>query len=267
MILTKSSKSLLHRMIGVVFVLVTVAALTSTTRAEIVGIEFLEWKQDMTGTLAIEGGGLPPTDADLQDTLGLEEGDYLTQSRLWLHWLKNNYLIGTHFNSSRNGSDTLTAPLNFGGVAFAPGEEIKSTLELRQDSLLYLYTFLSIPMFRLGIPFGAQRLHFDATVESTTTGLKGEGSDGGTFPVVGLALSLQPAPIFHISAEAEGMKYNTNGNDFRFYDMRAQGEIHFAPFLGLNFGYRKSVTDAELEGFGKADLTSKGPYVTLNFAF
>jgi len=267
MIRKNSSKSLQHRLIAVAFIFAGGTLLASRAHAEIVGVELLEWKQDMTGTLEIQGGALPPTEADLQDTLGLEEGDYLTQSRLWLHWLKNNYLIGTHFNSTRSGTATLTAPLSFGGVAFAPGEDIKSSLELKQDSVLYLYTFVSIPMFRLGIPFGAQRLHFDTTVESSTTGLKGEGSDGGTFPVVGLSLSLQPAPVFHISAEAEGMKYNTGGNDFRFYDMRAQGEIHFAPFIGLNFGYRKSVINADLEGFGKADLTSKGPYITLNFAF
>ncbi|MCI0569109.1 MAG: hypothetical protein L0Z52_13120 [Acidobacteria bacterium] len=257
----------LRWIVGVVLLVLGICALPSRAYGEIVGIEFLEWKQDMTGTLQIEGGGLPGTEADLQSTLGLPEGDYLTQERLWLHWLKNNYLIGTHLDSKRSATETLTSPLVFGGVVFAPGETVKSRLELRQDSLLYLYTFINIPMFRLGIPFGAERLNFSTSVESTTTGMEGEGSEGGTFPVVGLAFSFQPLPILHISAEGEGMKYQTSGNEFRFYDLRGQVEIHFAPFIGMNFGYRKCVTDADLEGFGVADLTMKGPYATLNFSF
>jgi hypothetical protein len=253
--------------VGLALLVLGLLALPSRAYGEIVGIEFLEWKQEMTGTLQIEGGGLPGTEANLQSTLGLPEGDYLTQERLWLHWLKNNYLIGTHLDSKRSATQTLTSPLVFGGVVFAPGETVKSRLELRQDSLLYLYTFINIPMFRLGIPFGAERLNFSTSVESTVTGMEGEGNETGTFPVVGLALSIQPIPIVHISAEGEGMKYQTSGNEFRFYDLRGQVEIHFAPFIGMNFGYRKCVTDADLEGFGVADLTMKGPYATLNFSF
>jgi len=241
------------------------ALLPARAYAEIVGIEVLEWKQDMTGNLAIDGGSLQGTDVDLQDGLGIEEGDYVTQGRLWVHWLKNNYMIATHQVSTRSGKATLTAPLVFGGEAFAPGDTINSRLELRQDSLLYLHTFVNIPMFRLGIPFGAEKLHLESSAESSTTGITGEGSDGGTFPVVGLALSIQPVPFLHISAEGEGMKYKLQGDDLRFYDVRGQLELHFAPFIGMNFGYRKSVTDANLEGFGEADLTSKGPFVTLNF--
>jgi len=256
----------LRWVVGVVLMVFGVFALPSRAYGEIVGVEFLEWKQEMTGTLQIEGGGLPGTQADLQ-SIGLPEGDYLTQERLWLHWLKSNYLIGTHLDTKRSGTQTLSSPLVFGGVVFAPGETVNSRLELRQDSLLYLYTFLNIPMFRLGIPFGAERLNFSTSVQSTTTGIEGEGDEGGTFPVIGLALSFQPAPIIHISAEGEGMKYQTSGNEFRFYDLRGQVEIHFAPFIGMNFGYRKCVTDADLQNFGVADLTMKGPYATLNFRF
>ncbi|HEV8375134.1 MAG TPA: hypothetical protein VGR38_02740, partial [Candidatus Polarisedimenticolia bacterium] len=57
------------------------------------------------------------------------------------------------------------------------------------------------------------------------------------------------------------------GNRFRFYDARGQVEIHFAPFLGLNLGYRRGVTDVDLEDFGKADFKFKGPFATLTFRF
>ena len=257
----------MRRISAVVVLAMGVAAVPSRAYGEIIGIEFLEWKQDMTGTMAISGGSISGTEVDLQDGLGLQEGDYMTQERLWLHWLKSNYLIGTHFSSTRTGEETLTSPLIFGGQAFAPGETVKTRLELRQDSLLYLYTFVNVPMFRFGIPFGAQRLNISTSAESTSTGIEGDGGDGGTFPVVGLAFSFQPINFLHISAEGEGMKYQTQGNEFRFYDLRGQVELHFAPFIGMNFGYRKSLTDADLQELGKVDLTSKGPFATLTFQF
>jgi hypothetical protein len=256
-----------RRAAAMVLFAVGVAGVPSRAYGEIVGIEFLEWKQSMTGTMAISGGSIPGTEEDLQNGLGLEQNDYMTQARLWLHWLKSNYLIATHFASTRNGEQTLTSPMVFGGQTFAPGETVKTSLELRQDSLLYLYTFLNVPMFRLGIPFGAQRLNLSTSAQSTTTGIEGEGGDGGTFPVVGLAFSFQPTNLLHISAEGEGMKYQTQGNEFRFYDLRGQVEIHFAPFIGMNFGYRKSLTDANLQELGEAYLSSKGPYATVTFQF
>ena len=242
-------------------------ALPSTTFAEIVGIEFLEWQQHLNGTARVDSDSFKGSEVDLQDDLGLHETDYLTQERLWLHFTKRSYLVATHLASQRTGKEFLTSPLVFGGVIFAPGDTIKSRLEIRQDSLLYRYDFIDFPIFKLRIPFGAERLHFRTEVESSATGFVGDGSDGGTFPVVGLALSIQPIPIIHVSGEAEGMRVNFQGNDYRFYDARGQVEFHFAPFVGLNLGYRRGVTDVNLEGLGKLDLTQKGPYATLTFRF
>ena len=241
--------------------------LPTRTDAEVIGLEILEWDQELTGTLQISGNSLPGTKADLQDDLGLEAQDYLTQERLWFHWGKGNYLLASHLESNRSGTELLTSQLVFGGVTFAPGETINSRLELRQDSLLYRYDFLNLPMFKLGVPFGAMRLHMTTKVESTTTGFVGEGSDIGTVPVAGLAFSFQPIPIIHISGEIEGMNLHYQGNDYRLYDARGQVEINFAPFIGLNLGYRRGDADVEMEDLGKTDLTAKGPFATLTFRF
>ncbi|HEV8374707.1 MAG TPA: hypothetical protein VGR38_00575, partial [Candidatus Polarisedimenticolia bacterium] len=170
---------------AIIVVLFGVWAMPSGAFAEIIGFEVLEWQQSLNGTVRVDDGSLSGTDADLQEDLGLDEKDYLTQERLWLH-VKRHSILGAHLESNRTGRETLSSPLVFGGMAFAPGDTVKSRLELRQDSLLYRYDFIDVPMFKLGIPFGAERLHFKSRVESTISGLSADASDGGTFPVAGL---------------------------------------------------------------------------------
>ena len=148
-----------------------------------------------------------------------------------------------------------------------PGDTVKSRLELRQDSLLYRYDFVQVPTFRLGIPFGAQKVSIRSEVESQLTGVERDASDGGTFPVIGLSFAYMPLPFLFLSAEAQGMNIAFQGNDYRFYDARGQVEVHFAPFIGLVLGYRQSVTDSELQDFGQVDLKAKGPFATLVLQF
>jgi hypothetical protein len=242
-------------------------AMPSGAFAELIGFEVLEWKQDLTGTMRVDQGSITGTEEDLQDDLGLEVEDTLTQWRAWLRITEHQSILASHLESNRTGRATLTSPLVFGGVAFAPGDTIKSRLELRQDSLLWRYDFIASKVFKFGVPFGAGRLRLSSEVESEVSGLSGDGGDVGTIPVVGLGFSFEPFPIFHVAAEAEGMNIHLNGNAYRVYDARGQVEIHFAPFIGLNLGYRKGVADVEMGDLGKADLEFNGPFATLTFRF
>ena len=235
--------------------------------AEIVGVELQEWQQAMTGEVRADGDALDGTTVDIQDTLGLEEKDYVTGGRLWVHWPKKNYLLYNYFDSSRSGEAALSDPLIFDDTLFAPGETVKSRMGVKLESLLYAYRFLDLKIVNMAFALGADRLSLDARMESATTGAAAAVEDRATVPAVGLSFAAQPVPFFRVSAEAQGMRYHGGGGEYRFYDERAQVEFHFIPFLGLNVGYRKVRVDAESDDFGEADFTQRGPFATLQFRF
>lgn len=255
------------RILAVLVFLAASIVLPKQAHAELVGFEILEWKQDLSGTMRVDGDTLEGTDSDLEDNLGLDPEDTLTQGRLWVHWPQKNYLLYTFFDSKRTGEELLTSPLVFNDTIFAPGDTVKTKLELDQDSLLYRYDFIQSPVFRLGVPVGAQRFTVRSEVKSTLTGIQSDASGGGTFPVIGVAFAFTPLPWLALSAEAEGMNLSLSGNDYRFYDARGQVEVHFAPLIGVVLGYRQNVNDSTLDGFGVVDFKANGPFATLILAF
>ncbi|HEU5180032.1 MAG TPA: hypothetical protein VFW45_04525 [Candidatus Polarisedimenticolia bacterium] len=234
---------------------------------ELIGFEIMEWKQELSGTQRVDGDLSNGTETDLQDDLGLDPDDTLTQGRIWLHLPQKHYILYTFYDSKRTGEALLTSPLVFADALFAPGDTVKTKVELDQDSLLYRYEFIQSPTFRFGIPLGAQRFTVRSEVESSLTGIQRDASGGGTFPVIGASFSFTPFPWLAFSAEALGMNLALSGNDYRFYDARGQAEIHFAPLVGLVLGYRQSVNDSTLEDFGVVDFQTNGPFATLLLAF
>jgi hypothetical protein len=257
----------LRRSLAAVIALAAVPLLAPAAFAEIVGVELQEWQQAMSGELRGDGETLDGTTVDLQDTLNLEEKDYVTGGRLWLHWPKKNYLLYNYFDSSRSGEAVLSDPLIFDDTPFAPGETVKSRMGVKLESLLYAYRFLDLKIVNMAFALGADRLSLDARLESATTGTTAAVDDRATIPAVGLSFAAQPVPFFRVSAEAQGMRYHGGGGEYRFYDERAQVEFHFIPFFGLNVGYRKVRVDAESDDFGEADFTQRGPFATLQFRF
>ncbi len=257
----------LVRILAVAVLLVAPVGAVKPAFAELIGFEIMEWKQELSGTLRVDGDLADGTETDLQDDLGLDPDDTLTQGRLWLHWPQKHYILYTFFDSKRTGEELLTGPLVFADAVFAPGDTVKTKVELDQDSLLYRYDFIQSPTFRFGLPIGAQRFTVRSEVESTLTGTQRDASGGGTFPVIGASFSFTPFPWLAFSAEALGMNLALSGNDYRFYDARGQAEIHFAPLVGLVLGYRQSVNNSTLEDYGVVDFQTKGPFATLLLAF
>ena len=255
------------RLLAVLALSVAMMILPKAAHAELIGFEILEWKQDLSGNLRVDGDTLEGTNADIQDDLGLDPDDTLTQGRIWLHLPQKHYFLYTFFDSKRTGEELLTSPLVFDDLVFAPGDTIKTKLELDQDSLLYRYDFIQSPAFRLGVPIGAQRFSVRSEVESALAGIQSDATGGGTFPVIGIAFAFTPFPWLALSAEAEGMNLALSGNHYRFYDARGQVEVHFMPLLGLVLGYRQNVNDSTLEGFGVVDFKANGPFATLLLAF
>lgn len=235
--------------------------------AEILGVEVQEWQQAMTGEIRGDGDALEGTTVDIRDTLDLEEEDYVTGGRLWVHWPKRSYLLYNYFDSSRSGEADLVDPLVFNDTLFAPGDTVKSRMGVKLESLLYAYRFIDLKVVNMALALGAERLALDTRLESATTGTTAEVEDRATIPAVGLSFGAQPVPFFRVSAEAHGMRYHGGGGEYRFYDERGQLEFHFAPFLGLSLGYRKVRVDAESDDFGEADFTQRGPFATLQFRF
>jgi len=234
---------------------------------DILGFEPQYWDQSMAGTVRVDGDTLRGTEIDLGDDLGLEEKDKLPAGRFWIHWLKRNYLIFTAFHSKRSGEEVLASPLVFNDQTFGAGEPVKSRVETDLKSLIYGYDFLDLRLVKVGFRIGANRLGFDARLDSASTPVEASSSESVTFPVAGLGIAFEPVPWLRFIGEAAGIGGNIGSNDVTFYDARIQAEVYWAHFFGVIAGYRRMKTEVDLEDFGAANVTQKGPYAGFVFRF
>jgi hypothetical protein len=227
---------------------------------DFIGFEPQYWNQKMEGTWRIDGDLFEGTKVDPHETLGLEETDKLAAGRIWLHWLKKNSLIYTTYDSRREGNKLLTSPVIFDDQAFLPGEQVKTRVQTELKSLLYGYDFLSLRLIKLGFRLGANRLGVDATLDSATTPSRASIDENVTYPVAGLGVAFEPIPMLRFLGEINGIGGHFSGNQVTFYDARIQAELYWSHFFGIITGYRRVKIDVDLEDFGAADATQKGPY-------
>jgi hypothetical protein len=252
--------------LGILIALVFISA-PALAEGDNLGFEPQYWDQSMDGTMRVDGDTLEGTRIDLPDGLGLEEKDRLPAGRIWIHWLKRNYLTFTAYHSERNGDEVLASPLVFNDQTFPAGEQVKSRVETDLKSLLYGYDFLDHRLVKMGFRLGVDRLGFDAKLDSSSSPAAASSSESVTVPVAGLGIVFEPIPLLRFTGEISGISGSFNGNEVTFYDARIQAEIYWWHFFGIITGYRRMKTDVDLESFGTADVTQKGPYAGFVFRF
>jgi hypothetical protein len=98
---------------------------------------FPAFKTDMKS----DGAGLPGTDLNLKDNLGVATESFpsLEAFGAW----GDHHLSLTYTPVNYSGSTTLVNPINFNGQTFAAGG-INTDLKLRMLDLEYRYTFLDV---------------------------------------------------------------------------------------------------------------------------
>jgi hypothetical protein len=247
--------------------LLAFAGTPASAVGDIFGFEPQYWNQSMDGTLRVDGDTLKGTSADLQDTLGLPEGNKFGAARLWLHWMQRNSLIFATDHSERSGETTLTAPLVFDDQSFLPGDNVSSHVDADLKSLLYGYEFLQLRLVKMGLRVGADRLHLKSTVDSGTTSTRAGGEGSSTFPAAGLGIAFEPIPLLRFVGEISGMAGSFGGDDLHVYDARVQAELYWSHYFGLLIGYRRVKIGADLQEFGAANIHQKGPYGGFVFRF
>jgi hypothetical protein len=230
------------------------------------GVELSALQNAPTGTAAIEDDGVPGTEFDVEDTLGVTDDDTSTQARVWFRWGKRNRLFVDYFNPTHEGEATLSQPLTFNGVTFNAGESVDTTMEMELIQVKYRYHFLNLKIFEFGLGLGLNQVALKMDLNGSTTGAEAL-DEKVPFPTIAAGLVIKPLPGLHIRAEADWISASEGGDHADFLDYRGQIEWYFLHFFGVFGGYRSVHCEVDTEDFGRADLTYAGPYAGLGVKF
>ena len=228
-----------------------------------VGVYLDGWYAGVQGDARIDGA-VPGTPFDLVDDVGLDDVADAFEAGAWFHPAGPHRVRVAALALSTEGSATLASAIEAGGVALAPGEVVRSDLELRLYQAHYGYSVLNMDVVNVAVLAGIDWL--DTTPALAFTGGSREARLEGAIPVIGLTAQVQPVGFFRAYGEASYADWDVSGLDSEILDLRLRVEFYIGHVFGLGAGYRDLETRVENdEGLLDARFDGYQLYVLLRF--
>ena len=220
---------------------------------------FPAFKTDMKS----DGAGLPGTDLNLKDNLGV--GNEAFPSIEAFAGKGDHHLSLAYTPISYSGSTTLSTPITFNGQVFAAGTPVETDLDLRMLDLEYRYTFLDVENFLAGFSLDAigKIKYIDGEAKLRSPGKEASDTVQLPLPMVGLGAHVGILlDILEARAKVTGIGYSDN------YLLEAMADLSWTPFpfLDVHAGYkiiRLRIDHKDL--FLDSEFT--GPYVALTVSY
>ncbi|TFG57802.1 MAG: hypothetical protein E4H29_06535 [Deltaproteobacteria bacterium] len=227
------------------------------------GVRGTYWFPDLSATAQSTFGGVPETEFDLKDDLGMDDENFLS-GEAFLRFGRVHFRVG-YTKISYDGSETLTRDIEFNGQIFPVNDNVISSLDVKmldaEVQVDILRPDFVAASFYLGL-IGKVKF-IDLDMELTSTTLTEKEDFQGAVPMVGLAAGAGFLnDLLRVDARVTGMAYSGN----HLYEADAFVSLVPFPFLRIQGGYRYLDLKADEDDL-RADVELKGPYVGAQLSF
>ncbi len=232
--------------------------------ADRVGARVYYWFPDLSGTVAVNGNGIPGTPLDVVGTLGVKDEDFVSGeafARLWRFVFRLGYTP-----ISYDGDAVLNQTIVFNGQTFNVSERVVSKLDMDMIDGEVEFELLrpDFVAFSLNLGVLARVKYLDGFAELSSASVGTERHDFSLpFPMVGATAGVGVLKNFvRADVRLAGLGYSGDS----MLEAEAYVSVIPFPFLRIQGGYRYLSIDVE-EDEGLADLEIKGPYLGLQLSF
>jgi len=227
------------------------------------GVRGMYWFPDLSATAQTTTAGVPETEFDLKDDLGVDDEDF-PSGEAFLRFGRLHFRIG-YTQISYDGSATLTRDIEYNGQIFPVNDNVTSSFdvnmfdaEVQVDILRPDFVAAS---FYLGL-IGKVK-YVDLDLELTSTTLTEKQDFQGPVPMLGLAAGAGfMNDLLRVDARVTGMAYSGN----HLYEADAFASFVPFPFFRIQGGYRYIDLKADEDDL-RADVELSGPYVGAQLSF
>jgi hypothetical protein len=215
-------------------------------------------------------GGVPGSEIDLEDELGLEDTSTITQIDATIRLNHYHRLEIGYFEISRGGLTTLPADTTFADQTFAASTDVASSFETKLLRIGYAYSLMNDDQKELGVMAGVHFPQFITRIEAPGTGQQEYSKASTPLPVIGLHGSVALGMKMTLGARIQAFRmhfdhYEGTLNYATLDLQRAFGE-NFSLGLGYNYyGFRLESRDEDFDG--RLQIRHHGPLVFANFRF
>jgi outer membrane protein len=227
------------------------------------GVRGTYWFPDLSATAQSTFGGVPETEFNLKDDLGMDDENFLS-GEAFLRFGRVHFRVG-YTKISYDGSATLSQDIEFNGQIFPVNDNVISSLDVKmldaEVQVDILRPDFVAASFYLGL-IGKVK-YVDLDLELTSTTLTEKQDFQGPVPMVGLAAGAGFLnDLLRVDARVTGMAYSGN----HLYEADGFVSLVPFPFLRIQGGYRYLDLKADEDDL-RADVELKGPYVGAQLSF
>ena len=116
--------------------------------------------------------GTTGTPVSGEDDLGLADRGEFADIEAEVRIRERHFVRFNYFRLDRAATTTITRQIQFGNDTFEPGDEVETTLDLREFTATYAYRFVRKPRFELYGSFGLHLTEFVAEGRVRARGLR-----------------------------------------------------------------------------------------------
>jgi len=214
--------------------------------------------------------GTPGTPISAEDDLGLadrsESADVEAEVRIReRHFVRFNYV-----RLDRSATTVLTEEIQFGNDTFEPGDEVASTLNLREFVATYAYRFLRKSRFEMYGSFGIHLTELIARGEVEARDLREDQREVAPLPALGLGAEVLFTDRIFASIFVDYLQANVNDFDGRVLDARFTALYRFTHNLSAGLGYfllERNVDSHDPDDSGRFELRNSGAELFFRMSF
>lgn len=220
------------------------------------------WNPKITAIISSEGLGIPGSDINLVDDLGIVDKKF-SDFRAVLRVARKHKFRASFVPIKYEAESTLRRTIVFNGISYRVGLPVNSSLDFKAWRFGYEYDFIYRDRGFIGFILEAKYTDVTASLESPFN--NDFASAKAPVPAAGLIARGYLFANVALTGELTGIKLPGNiekldGNTGEYWDLDVYGSLNFTDNFGVQGGYRRLSVEYRVdEDFG--DLKLKGFYI------
>lgn len=205
-----------------------------------------------------------------EDDLGLADRGEFADIEAEVRIRERHFVRFNYFRLDRAATTTITRQIQFGNDTFEPGDEVETTLDLREFTATYAYRFVRKPRFELYGSFGLHLTEFVAEGRVRARGLREEEHEVAPLPALGLGAEVAFTNRIFMSAFVDYLQANVDDFEGEILDARITALYRFTRNLSAGLGYfllERKVDSFDPDDSGHFRLTDSGAELFLRMSF
>jgi len=226
-----------------------------------------------TSVQADNSAGLPGTEIDAENDLGLDSSDIEPKVQAMVRVGERQRLRFDYFTLDRSDTKTLQGePIVFGNVVLQAGDPVQSTLNLRTLGIAYGYSFWHTETLEFAATLGINDTDIASSVRvQTPSSHVFQAEDAaGPFPTLGLDGTWVVSKRFYIDGRAQYLQVHLHDLDGSLGLYELDGLYRVTPNVSFALGYtavKAHLASTKTSEAGLFDFDSKGPEFFIRVAF